>query len=48
MSSELMETESSASAPLDKKLKTPAIKPPPQQETVRGHNFQVNMMKIRF
>jgi len=41
MSSELMETESSASAALDKKSKTSANKPPPQQETVRGHTFQV-------
>ena len=47
MSSELMETESSASAALDKKSKTSANKPPPQQETVRGHTFQVNITKIK-
>ena len=46
MSSEQMETESSASAVLDKKLKTSANKPPPQLETVRGHTFQVTVMNI--
>ena len=47
MSSELMETESSASGALDKKLKTSANKPPPPQETVRGHSFQVPVMRIK-
>lgn len=42
MSSDLMETESSASMALDKKSSTSTSKPPPQQETVRGHTFQVN------
>jgi len=41
MSSELMETESSGSMALDKKSPATVKKPPPQQEVVRGHTFQV-------
>ena len=43
MSSELMETESSGSMALDKKSPATVKKPPPQQEVVRGHTFQVNL-----